>query len=247
MSSHGELNEPSGQVEVVVLGLAVSGGVFAANGSDHAPAIIALIGAVTVAFIAARTASRRLVRQLDAEADRADRDRAAESERHHAQRTHERDLADLADLRRLLDEASGELTKSVHAARDLMNGDGVYSGRLEAHFAHHVSVLADVAGRLRVRLGVADPVTLAFGEACSSAAQIRSLEREAVAPDVGDELRRFVNSHLLAADDFWEAAAGRVGSRLPRHAVGLDALLPVDSGRQTGEFDVYAAARAAGT
>ena len=79
-----------------------------------------------MATIAAVTAARRLrqqlaaerertVLQLEAEEARLQRQLAAEGERQHVQLVHARELADLANLRALLDEAAVALHRARYA------------------------------------------------------------------------------------------------------------------------------------
>lgn len=78
-----------------------------AIGAGETPSALTLLGAVVVAVVAAWTAEHRLGRQLAAAAERHERELEHDRRERAADRSHERDLAALGDLRTTLDEAAG--------------------------------------------------------------------------------------------------------------------------------------------
>lgn len=93
-------------------------------------ALVAIAGAIVVALITAVTTTRRLTRQLKAESEhqertieaQEDRQRSeleAADERHRATLQADRDLADLADERALLDEVAITLYRANDAVDDV--------------------------------------------------------------------------------------------------------------------------------
>lgn len=87
-----------------------------AIGAGETPAALTLLGALLVAALAAWTAEHRLARQLAAASERHERELAAaqaqlvrqlehDREQREADRRHDREMIDLADLRRMADDA----------------------------------------------------------------------------------------------------------------------------------------------
>lgn len=127
----------------VVVVVATGGAAAAADSSDWLAPIIALIAAVFVAVLTAITTNRRqakqlaaeeerLQRQLDAEDGRLKRQLRAENKRSRRQRdtaedhllqqlSHARDLAELAHLRDVFDEAATVFEARRHVVNDYVN------------------------------------------------------------------------------------------------------------------------------
>jgi hypothetical protein len=133
-----------------------------AEGVAAITASATLIGAAGLAYVTVHTTRLR----LDHERGRQQRELA-----------HSRELADVADLRGLLDEAASALDDAADACRNgsvclQRSGRGELDqpdleaalGRMEGG----VPSLARLSSRLSVRLGVSDPIALAFGEARES-------------------------------------------------------------------------------
>jgi hypothetical protein len=164
--------------------------------------ISTIVGAAILAGVAAVTTNRRLTKQIAAERERQERDLRAAVERQreelHArtdgqeqQLNHARELADLADLRALLDEAAVALDHARKArgsadANLLGVAEAISSGALTGTPARSAQVLdpmveeaADtleeagqplvtLIARLQVRLGTAHPITTAFRRASAA-------------------------------------------------------------------------------
>jgi hypothetical protein len=170
---------------VAIIGLVVAG-------------IVGLAGPAVAAFFAARRQKREIaaaetrqtaeldaaqtrqiealeaerVRQdaaLTAERERLERQLDAERERQAAQLAHARELADLADLRSLLDEAAVALYHADTARADVRQGTAMH-GRLIGERRPKAlqelnargQALDAMAARLAIRLGAADDVARAF-------------------------------------------------------------------------------------
>jgi hypothetical protein len=121
-----------------------------------------LAAALALAGITAWTTNRRQKRDL-----------AAEAERQADALSHERELHDLADLRKLLDEAAVALDRAVPAeVVDLRLTP--YPRQLEAKskMDDDASVLDVLHARLSVRLGPRHKITLVLGEATASLRRI---------------------------------------------------------------------------
>lgn len=127
-----------------------------------------LLGALGVAFVTIRTNAKRLV----AESERQLRDLAAESERQAATLAHSRALADLDDLRRLLDEATLGLERANRLRETAVNtwqsSDGTVPEEIAAVVDEQVDELFALNARLMVRLGTEDPISIEFEEASDS-------------------------------------------------------------------------------
>jgi hypothetical protein len=119
---HRSHEEPTVSVPEVVGLVVVVGGtaaVTATAASSYVAPILAFVGAILVAVIAAVTADRRQRRALTAEGARHDASLRAESGRQVTQLEHSRGLADLADLRSLLDEVATALHQARYAADEV--------------------------------------------------------------------------------------------------------------------------------
>jgi hypothetical protein len=141
-----------------------------------------VLSAVFLGSLAALTAARRLSRQLVSAAERQQRELAAsaeqqraglqaEGERLAATLKHDRALADLRDLRALLDQAAVALQDGKRAREQaelaLMVGQ---TGRLEGvpeavtGLRHAAAAIHALHARLRVRLGGFDDTVAALGD-----------------------------------------------------------------------------------
>lgn len=211
--------------------------------ADHTAAVLAFIGALAVAVIAAWTASSRQRQQLRAEGERQQR-----------QLVHDRQLADLDDLRRVLDDAALALDRASQAHRpvgarvltDPIDHEGLAESHQEIGTARETcdALLA----RLRVRLGQNDPVSKAFAQATDA---LHKIEASTIfvsnAPDA--EKREWVRrEHFSQADRkfregidaFLDAAAQRAGTATRDEAQGHAASAPagpdVPSGREPDRY-----------
>jgi PAS domain-containing protein len=134
-----------GQVQAAIVRIAAATG-----GNDSDPTVtlivglIALTGALSAALIAAWSAGRRQVRQLDANADRQ-RDELR----------HDRTLVDLQELRAVFDDAAANLSAAARAMarahqvwKERAVGDTDMTAMRDAEEA-----LGGSAERIRIRLG----------------------------------------------------------------------------------------------
>jgi hypothetical protein len=127
---------------VVVVTVAVLG----ASTTDDTGPILAFVGAVLVALIAAFTAGRRQARALKAESGRLAQ-----------QLEHDRELADLADTRALFDEAVVALQDADevrHRATQAVFQHGQWTGERAPDAVQEVAVIATSLGPIRQRLAV---------------------------------------------------------------------------------------------
>jgi DNA repair exonuclease SbcCD ATPase subunit len=151
---------------------------------------VALIGAAatisaaaTLAGVAAITTNRRQTkalkdagerqeRALAADAERQRRELNARAEEQQQQLDHARKLADLADLRQLLDEAAAALNDAVDASHRLHMAAGEHGSSLAHNAGDEVADcgrrLVTLNARLQVRLGKDDPVALHFDGGCNA-------------------------------------------------------------------------------
>ena len=161
-SSSEPITTPTEIIVLVVFGGAT---VAASTTTSYVAPILAFVGAVLVATIAAVTAGRRQRQALAAEGLRHRQSLEAENNRHDAQLAHARELADLADLRLLLDEAASTLHEARYA-KDGLRVAFIQHGRSLGESAPEVRTdlnkagteLDALAARLRVRLGTTDPI-----------------------------------------------------------------------------------------
>jgi hypothetical protein len=127
-----------------------------------------LLGALGVAFVTIRTNTERLV----AEGERQFLYLVAESERQVATLAHDRALADLEDLRRLLDEATLGLERANRFQETLVNSwqwsDDAVPEEIARAVDEQVDELFALNARLVVRLGTEDPISIEFEEASDS-------------------------------------------------------------------------------
>jgi hypothetical protein len=166
-----------------VLGIATAEGVAFIGGAAT------IIAAVILGGWAAWGAESRLKVQIKDAGDRLRLELAGEAERQAATLAHDRELADLADLRKLLDEA----TVALDRARDVRSEAGAaIRGAIElesrftslavreqevvAEMANETASkleeagrpLVTLAARLQVRLGPDDPITTSFTTAATA-------------------------------------------------------------------------------
>jgi hypothetical protein len=109
---------------------------------------------------------------LAAERERLERQLTAERERQAAQLAHARELADLADLRALLDEAAGALHRADNARAEVRLGITQHGVKIAERGPDAIKELNAsgreldaMAARLAVRLGSIDPISRAFHSA----------------------------------------------------------------------------------
>lgn len=160
-----------GGISVVVVAVADA----AAGGDQNnlAP-ILTFVGAIVVVLIGAYTANRRQDRGLNAESERQRQALRAEADRLGMQLVHDRDLADIADVRAVFDEAVGALHHAEYARQ------GVYAaGPAAVDAAGLASVdaagqaLDALAYRLAFRLGGDSEVVRHFTGAADALLSIR--------------------------------------------------------------------------
>jgi LPXTG-motif cell wall-anchored protein len=134
----------------------IAGGtVAAATGTDQTGPILAFVGALLVAVIAALTAGRRQRRALD-----------AESARLAQQLKHDRELSDVAHLRELLDNAAYAYESAFRALRDLgLAVDRKEFGEVKATYASADTALEEfraTTSRLRLRFVLDHPIVTGY-------------------------------------------------------------------------------------
>jgi hypothetical protein len=124
-----------------------------------------LVAALGLALITVYTTKRR----LSEAGARQEENLAGEAERQAATLVHGRELADLADLRALLDEAAVALNRAREGLDELKVGLDEHGRVLPSEIKDKVAEcgrqLLDLAARLQVRLGADDPIAVHFGEA----------------------------------------------------------------------------------
>ena len=119
-------------------------------------ALIAAVAALSGALIAAVTAGRRQRAQLQADA-----------ERQRTELRHERMLAELSELRGVLDDASRDITRAERAmlnATSAWIADGTVSDAQRNAFEESVDAMWGSSQRIRIRLG-SDAIREAYWEA----------------------------------------------------------------------------------
>jgi hypothetical protein len=167
---------------VVVVGAAIG---FALSRGEITSALT-LLGALVVASVTAWAAEQRLTRQLAAASDRHERELAHDREQREADRAHDRALADLGDLRRIVDDVMVVLMrceqsiKILHAAHRFVRNveaepeiDAAPMKRLlreqPTETRALVRALSAECARLRVRVGPDDPLVASVRAALNSA------------------------------------------------------------------------------
>lgn len=205
---------------VLIGGVSVAG---ATQSSETGP-ILAFAGAVLVALIAAFAAQRRLRQQLTAEHARHAAQLEAERQRQAAQLAHDRELADLADLRALLDEAAVALDRANYARADLGSAYRSHGKTIREKAPEIVQAINQcgqtldaIAARLGVRLGADDPVTAAFDKAntalltMSHAVAWLEDDTAQVTREKNQRIKHASDTLLEAASEFQRAAVERAG------------------------------------
>lgn len=184
---------------------------------------LTLAGAIVVALITAVTTDRRLSRQIKDSGERQERELTAEAERQDAALAHDRELADLADLRLLLDGFAVALDRG-RSARDEM----VLLSQTARHIqptleqqARETAAAAEQSGRdllaltvrLQVRLGPSDPITVAAYQACDA---LHAMWQQVCMLPKQDD---FSGSHSIistANGDFIQATAAYIAAAVER-------------------------------
>jgi hypothetical protein len=188
-----------------------------------------ILAAVVIAVIAAWTAGTRQKRQLN-----------AQGERQGEQLAHARELADLDDLRRVLDDAALALDRAAQTHRPvgaLVLTDPIHREDL-AESLEEIRVARQTCdallARLRVRLGRDDPVTKAFAQPAQA---LHKIESSAIGvynnPSDAKWLAVFREGFTPAdrkfregIDPFLDAAVQRAGTKTrsdaPSHALSHD-------------------------
>jgi hypothetical protein len=138
--------------------------------------IIAGSVAIVVAFITWYATDRRQKRELNAEWKRLAETQNAERHRHDNLLRHERQLADVADMRRVLEHALGTVNMSWTAALDvycLPAGDHA-SGELMQRIVKLEKDLDASIVALDLRLGSKHPVRTSFGTTLDALNHVRT-------------------------------------------------------------------------
>jgi hypothetical protein len=196
---------------VVIVTVAVLG----ASATDDTGPILAFVGAVLVALIAAFTAGRRQKRALEAEAGRLAQ-----------QLDHDRELADLADSRAVMDSAAIALHHASYAAakvrQDFMtHGAWIAERASETVSAIHErgEALDQLRQRIAVRFGTDHALVQHFdaanGALLEVARQVRwpndMIDISEAWPVIESKGKDFEN----ARRQFLAAAVSTVGTRIP--------------------------------
>lgn len=217
---HGEAALVGGGLLVLVVG--GTGAATTGSAAAIVAAMIAGIVALTVARITAVTTNRRQAEQLDHEDQRlAD------------QLAHDRELADVAELREVLDEAAVMTWNTMNKLTDAMQAaDEWYEERLagkdEAHRARVKDLRHEVfetiwpmegmLGRLAIRLGTDHPVGVAFfqfNRASKAAARAVPFASKPERPGIEGWREEHGPAISASREEFVLGARQLVGSRLP--------------------------------
>jgi hypothetical protein len=182
--------------------------------ADWLSLAIPVAGAIVVALIAAGTAHRRLERQLTEESERHRKSLTAEGERQDARLAHERRLADLADLRALLDEAAVALHRADYARADMKVAVMQYGRELDVHAPNAREILHErgraldaLAARLAIRLAFNDRVVREFEGA--NEALLTMVRRAGYLAEIGHYRPDEVRQEIMAASDAFEESMRR--------------------------------------
>jgi type II secretory pathway pseudopilin PulG len=171
-------------------------------------ALIAAVAALSGALIAAVTAGRRQRAQLQADA-----------ERQRTELRHERMLAELAELRGVLDDAARDITDGERAmlnATSAWIADGTVSDALRDALQGKVDAMWGSAQRIRIRLG-SDEIREAYWTATQLQLQLlgqvwndgTDLDQQARAEAVVEPRAGFLRNR----DAFFERAHEKYGSK----------------------------------
>lgn len=207
----------SAAVVVFAVAFAISAG--------ETPAALTLLGAVVVAVMAAWTAEHRLGRQLTAAAERHERELEHDRRERAADRSHERDLAALGDLRTTLAEAAG-MVKTAQLSVVTFSADPLNAAQA-LEVAERVRELNDTRIRLSLRLGRDHPVPSLVGELSGilSAALLAVVARR-TDDERSAEIKRQVARYTSVMRAFEEqaiAATDSIAARLGEARLELDA------------------------
>lgn len=198
---------------VVVAAVTVVG----ASATAKTAPILAFAGAILVALVTAYTANRRQVQALNAESQRLAR-----------QLEHDRELADLADTRKVCDDAVVALHDASVALSGLERAFVNYGSGFREKMPNAVpdaesatETLRSIRGRLGVRLPQDNAAVAAF-EAAHDATREATNAAATQDPSPAADLRAAINTvqdaHrglIDATDAFRRAATETVGARLP--------------------------------
>jgi hypothetical protein len=185
---------------------------------------LTLAGLIVVALITAYTTDRRLSRQIEAERHGQERLLAAEAQRQAATLAHDRELADIADLRRLLDATAETMNKAgeaLHSLRGQFREEGVSLERTpRRRVAAQGKKLKAFADRLRIRLGPDASIPRHCDEAHDALYKMWSVtdnlgDAESVAT-VRDALLSEEEAFDQAVEAFLEGAIGVAGTAQAR-------------------------------
>jgi hypothetical protein len=190
---------------------------------------LTVLGAVSVAamtaWVTARTTSSRLDKQLAAERQRTDLQVEAENTRHEAQRSHDRALNDLAELRSLLDETSQLISRCVKTSSQIATNwrarDQPESlERLEAQrqfLRNEIVEIVECHQRVMLRLPRDSGVSECLDDVRVRVGRLLKLSRgdlsedDALAMEKGEPSLEIAEAHVR----FLDAARVLVGSRPP--------------------------------
>ena len=155
-------------------------------------AALTLMGALIVAVLTAWAADQRLTRQLHAASERHERELAHDREQRAAARLHDRELADLADLRVIVDDVIVALRACGPALRQLVisamfenaqlpPGTAIERARRQTiadawaePVAQTLKALSVERVRLELRLGHDDALAVAVSDASRTARELAS-------------------------------------------------------------------------
>lgn len=196
--------------KVMAFGVLLAAFAVALIADDPTPALT-LAGALAVAIIAAETADTRQRRQIE-----------AERERHLATLVHDRELADLADLRSLLDQAAVVLHRAHTAAFGLADAyerdrTAVDPDR-QTMLTTELRALDALEPRLEVRLGHSSRIARAFADATAAAIEVAQAVRSDPDPATATAA---VDKLGVAMDSFTLATVELAGARVAP-AAGTD-------------------------
>jgi uncharacterized membrane protein len=125
-----------------------------------------VIAALILGAFGALAAERRLTKQINDAADRQKRELDADARQQRADLEHDRELADLADLRKLLDEAAVAVNKARNARDELIVAFSEHGTKLSKDDKDKLALAGQAIDalnmRILVRLGVRDPISEQF-------------------------------------------------------------------------------------
>ncbi|WP_125802256.1 hypothetical protein [Actinoplanes sp. ATCC 53533] len=159
-------------------------------------ALIAASAALIGATIAAVTAGRRQQRQLD----------------------HDRQLADVTELRAVLDEAAGNLAdaeRAMQTVQDLLTAGRKVTDQAKANVSTAQDALTCSARRVRIRLGEEGPYG-PYQDALDAELRFRAstVDRAPAGGDPTADMRTHRAAFIAARDEYFQAAHRVVGSHI---------------------------------